>query len=126
LKFWELTSVCRNEPRLLERLADDPEWSTFLEWSRNINELVDRQDREKLDADVPGEAVLHVLEASRAKYHVSKGHVRVSRLGPDDRVLSSVEVVRLYGGSFLEDVNEYGLARIPDQGGVYGLPCSGP
>jgi hypothetical protein len=49
---------------------------------------------------------------------VSKGHVRVRRLGPDDRVLSSVEVVRLYGGSFLEDVNEYGLARIPDQGGV--------
>jgi hypothetical protein len=66
LKFWELTSVCRNEPHLLERLADNPEWSIFLEWNRSINELVDRQDREKLDAEVPHEAVLHVLEASRA------------------------------------------------------------
>jgi hypothetical protein len=116
LKFWELTSVCRTEPHLLERLADNPEWSIFLEWSRSINALVDRQDREKLDAEVPDEAVLHVLEASCAKYHVSKGHVRVRRLGPDDQMLSSVEVVRLYGGSFLEEVNEYGLARIPDQG----------
>jgi len=118
VKFWELTSVCRTEPHLLQRLADNPEWSTFLEWSRDINELLRRQDREKLDAEVPDEAVLHVLEASRAKYHVSKGHVRVGRLGPDDRVLSSVEVVRLYGGSFLEEVNEYGLARIPDHGGA--------
>jgi hypothetical protein len=113
----QLISVCRTEPHLLERLADNPEWSIFLEWNRSVKELVRRQDREKLDAQVPDEAVLHVLEASRAKYHVSKGYVRVRRLGPDDQVLSSVEVVRMYGSSFLEDVNEYGLARIPDQGG---------
>jgi hypothetical protein len=118
LKFWELVSVCPDEPRILERLADNPEWSIFLEWYRCFKELVRRQDREKLDAHVPDEAVLHVLKASRARYHVSQGHVRVRRLGPDDQVLSSVEVVRLYGGSFLEDVNEYGLARIPDQGGA--------
>ena len=118
MKFWELVSVCRNEPYILERLADNPQWSIFLEWNRSFQEFVRRQDRAKLDAEVPDGAVLHVLEASRAKYHVSKGHVRVRRLGPDDRVLSSVEVVRLYGGSFLEDVNEYGLARIPDHGGA--------
>jgi hypothetical protein len=118
LKFWELVSVCRNEPHILERIADDPRWSIFLEWYRSFNELVRLQDRAKLDAEVPDEAVLHVLEASRAKYYLSKGHVRVSRLGLDDQVLSSVEVVRLYGGSYLEDVNEYGLARIPDQGGA--------
>ena len=113
MKFWELVSVCRTEPELLDRLAAKPDWAGYLQWYRDFDRLVQQQDRAKLDAELPADAVLQVLSGSRTNYYQSEGFVRAKQHGPDDRVLSAVDVVTLYGGSFLEDVSEAGLAPVP-------------
>jgi hypothetical protein len=115
MTFCELVSACRTQPHLMERLADRPEWSVFLQWYRVFDRLVREQDRERLDARVPDAACVHVLTASRTEYYLSGGYVRIRRVSPSDRALSAVEVFTSYGGGFLEDVNEYGLARVPDE-----------
>jgi hypothetical protein len=112
VKFWELVSVCRGEPQLLERLADKPEWTVYLEWYRNEDKIVDMQDRSKLDAEMPDEACLHVLSASKTRYYLSGGYLRSRRFSPSDTVLSAVDAFKAYGGRSLEDAQEYGSVKI--------------
>src|SRR5688572_10813579 len=114
MRFWELASVCRAEPHLMERLADRPEWAVYLGWYRNWTRLVEDQDRAKLDAEIPDDACVHVLSASRVEYFRSATHVRARRHHPTDRRITAVDIVHRYGGGFLEDVCEAGLAPIPD------------
>jgi hypothetical protein len=99
----------------MERLAADAGWVKFLDWYRSFDTLVNQQDRVKLDAEVPEEACAYVLSESRARYYLSNGYVRVRPAGPSDQVLTAVDVLRSYGGGFLEQVIEAGLARIPDE-----------
>jgi hypothetical protein len=113
VKFWELNSVCRAEPKLLERLADKPAWAVYLASSRNYDQIVKVQDRSKLDAELPDDACLHVLSASQTKYYLSGGYLRFRRFSPSDRVLSAVDAFKLYGGRSLEDAQEYGLVQVP-------------
>jgi hypothetical protein len=113
MKFWELNSVCRAEPQLMERLADKPEWAAYLDWYRHMDEIVDEQDRGKLDAEVPDDACLHVLSASQTPYFLSGGYLRSQRFTPSDRVLSAADAFKLYGGGSLEDAREYGLVEVP-------------
>src|SRR5215510_6307193 len=102
MKLWELVSVCRTEPELMERLADKAEWAVYLAWYRDINQIVDEQDRGKLDAEMPDDACLHVLKASQVNYFLSGGYLRSQRFTGSDRVLSAAEVFKLYGGRSLE------------------------
>jgi hypothetical protein len=112
VKFWELVSVCRAEPQLLERLADKPEWTVYLQWYRDEDQIVKVQDRSKLDAEVPDDACVHVLSASQTKYYLSGGYLRFRRFSPSDVVLSAVDAFKAYGGRPLEDAQEYGSVKI--------------
>ena len=113
MKFWELVSHCRDEPALLNRLADDPAWAAFLAWNQTFDQLVARQDRAKLDFELPDDACRHVLSNSGLRYEVSDGYVRTWHSRSAGEEISALEVFDRYGGSFLEDVNEYGLKEIP-------------
>lgn len=113
MKLWELVSACRTEPELLQRLSANPAWSRYLAAVNDFDRLVDAQDRSTLDAEVPDDACLQVLSGSRAVYFLADGFVRTTKRSPDDQQLSAAEVFSRYGGSFLEDVNESGLAAVP-------------
>jgi hypothetical protein len=115
MKFWELVSVCRSKPHLLDRLADRPDWSDYLDWYHDFDRLVRIQDRTKLNAEVPEEACVHVLTALHMPYYEADGHIRLRRHNRTDRVVTAVDIYRRFGGAYLEDVNEYGLAHIPRQ-----------
>ena len=112
MKFWELVSVCRAEPQLLQRLSASPAWADYLAWSADFDRLVQTQDRSKLDTQLPDEACRHVLAGSTATYYLSGGYLRVARRDPSDQTMSSVDVFDRYGGSALEDVNEAGLTQV--------------
>lgn len=77
MKFWELISVCRAEPKLLERLADKPEWTVYLDWYRNEDQIVEVQDRSKLDAEMPDDACLARSMPPRPKIRRPLGAVLV-------------------------------------------------
>lgn len=113
MRFWELVSACRDEPQLLQRLSANPAWAQYLAWYGDFATLVRTQDRAKLDAEVPDEACLHVLGGSSATYYLSGGYVRTRRAEASDAQLTAAEVFTRFGGGFLEEVNEAGLAHVP-------------
>jgi hypothetical protein len=113
MKFWELISYCRSEPALLDLVADNPEWAEFARWIQDRDRLVEQQDREKLDVELPDDLCRHVLSQSSAAYKISEGWVRSSGSSVPGDPISALEVFNRYGGSFLEEVNEYGSCRIP-------------
>jgi hypothetical protein len=113
MKFWELVSVCRSKPHLLERLADRPDWAQYLDWYHDFNRLVRTRDRTKLDAEIPEDACVHVLTELRMPYYEADTHIRLRRHNHTDKVRTAVDIYRRFGGTCLEDVNEFGLARIP-------------
>jgi hypothetical protein len=110
VKFWELASVCREEPQLMQLLGDRTEWTTYLDWFRDFDRIVSLQDRRKLNAEIPDEACLHVLRGSRLEFFLSDGYVRLRSMDPDAERLAASDVFLRFGGSFLEEVCESGLA----------------
>jgi hypothetical protein len=114
MRLWELTSVCRDERHLLERLGDRPEWTELLRWALDSDRLVAVEDREKLDRELPDEACRHVLRESQHRYYLSEGYVRIRPWGSVEAVLSAVDVLDRYGGHVLEDVHEYGLVKVQE------------
>jgi hypothetical protein len=113
MKFWELVSVTREEPELMDRLLDNPDWHGYHSWYTNYGQLVRRQDRQKLDSELPDDISRHILTASRAKYYLSDGFIRTRPHGSSNAVMSAAEIYERYGGSLLEDVQEAGLVAIP-------------
>jgi hypothetical protein len=110
MKFWELVSVCRSDKDILERMAEVPEGITFLNWYRDFGDLVRRQDRQKLDQELPDVVSRHVLEANNVRYRVERGLIIRARSEPPGE-FSAVEIFDRYGGSVLEEVQEYGSAE---------------
>ncbi|GAB4048458.1 SET domain-containing protein [Catellatospora paridis] len=109
MKLWELVSVCRSEPYIVDRLGDRAEWAVHLDWARRAAELT----RDQLDQELPDEACAHVLEASSLVLWLSDGYLRLRDSGTGGVSLPAAEVFRRYGGRILEDVCEYGLVQIP-------------
>jgi hypothetical protein len=112
MKFWELVSVCRSEPQVLQRLSENPAWADYLAWTADFDRLVDAQDRSKLDAVVPDDACRHVLAGSSKTYYLSDGYLRVTARDSADQILNSVDVFNTYGGGRLEEVQEAGLVKV--------------
>lgn len=113
MKFWELVSVCRwGEYHLMERLGGRQEWSAYLNWHRDFDQIVREQDREKLDFELPDEVCIHVLSGSKRRWYVSGGVLRDWEIGATERELTSVEAFKEYGGHALEDALEFGSFRV--------------
>jgi len=114
MKLWQLHSVCRNQPDLIEpRLRTEPHWLRWLEEFRSIDELLNSQNRSRLDAELPDDLVRLVLSELRLTYHLSDdGWLRSRAHSKRDKALSALRAFELYGGAVLEDVLEYGLAHV--------------
>jgi hypothetical protein len=111
MKFWELVSVCRDEPELVERLADSPDWADYADWWRRA--LIANQERDKLDHELPDDLCRHVLSGSKVRYRILHGHVRRAADDGEDQTYSAIEIFDRYGGGALEEVGEFGSWRIP-------------
>lgn len=101
-------SVCRDEPELVERLADSPEWAEYVGWWHNQHVLIANQDRDKLDHQLPDDLCRHVLIGSSTRYRILHGHVRRAANDTEGQTYSAIEIYDRYGGSVLEEVNEFG------------------
>lgn len=112
MKLWELISACRTAPEAIERASKRPEWRVYYEAYHGSGEMLANRDRRWLDTELPDAFCREVLGGVGLRYHIHKDHVRTAR-GPGK--LSAVEVFDLYGGSFLEDVNEKGSRAIWDR-----------
>ncbi|WP_295512708.1 hypothetical protein [uncultured Sulfitobacter sp.] len=111
MKFWELTSICRDEPDLLAKVLRGYSDQKYANWLDNMPNIVLQQQREKLDAVVPHELCEAALKPHKGKLYKNGPHVRKNRLNPSDTEVSYFEVFRLFGAQFLEEVLEKGSAK---------------
>lgn len=102
MKLWELDSVLGRNGVRVEELPQDPKWAEIRRWWGQVDQLVRAGNREILDRELDEEFVLAALAVSKDSYSLDGNILR--RGGP----LSAVEVARRFGGSILEEVQEFG------------------
>ena len=112
MKLWELVSVCRGRHReaLISALSSGP-WSSERDDVERFDELVESQDRERLDRMVPEALVEAVVARLDYQFSVVDSTLRIA--SADSReILSAAEVGKRYGYSIIEEVLERGSATI--------------
>ncbi|MCE9556973.1 MAG: hypothetical protein K8T91_26805 [Planctomycetes bacterium] len=113
MKFWELVSGFRSEPELLQRILADRNWGDFSVWYGEFREIVARQDRQKLDAEIPGELELAVASGSSQVFCLRSDDCLESASPKScGEILSALDVVKHFGGAMIEELNEYGSAHV--------------
>jgi hypothetical protein len=112
MKFWQLVSIFRSEPNILEQLLQDSKWLPYLRWFRDFKQYVDAQDRSVLDADIPTDLTESAMKLCSHRFRIQNGYLY---LCADQRVdaLSSTDVCDRYDAEVIEEVLEYGSFRIP-------------
>ena len=111
MKFWELTSICRDEPDVLAKVLHDYSDQKYANWFNDMPNIVSQQQREKLDAVVPSDLCEVALKSHKGKLYRNGPQVRANRLKPSDLEVSYFEVFRMFGAQFLEEVLEKGSAK---------------
>jgi hypothetical protein len=120
MKFWELVSSFREEPWAVLEVVSRPEWQEpYRRWLGAYNQLIDREDREVLDALVPEALSREVarLCSRRFAYSPLWGVVRESwpeggrNPGPLED-LSALEVHDRFGGWVIEEIGEFGSMSV--------------
>lgn len=122
MKFWEMVSAFRDQKTILERVLRSPRWQAdFWEKYQDFERLVERQDRQTLDAFVPIELSREIAaQCHELKFHFNpeKGvlHKLVSGRVPDDNhiVMTVLEVHEQFGGPIIEEVLEKGSANLEE------------
>src|SRR5262245_6288765 len=114
MKFWQLMSVARDQPNLVERLASSrDQWTGYAELARVFPALVKAQDRARLDSVVDDDFVAVVLGELQGHCYRAKDHwLRSWRMDASDEALSMAAVFQTYGGNVLEEVLERGSVLV--------------
>lgn len=116
MKFWEVVSGFREYPQVLLAVLSSAPWKDdYLDAYKQINQLINTQNREKLDSVVPLELTRQICAACPAKFYLqSDGWLSAHQ--PQDkndfRVLSALEVHTLFGPAVIEEANEKGTAKV--------------
>jgi hypothetical protein len=75
--------------------------------------LIDTQDREKLDFELPDAFVRAVLSEVAMPFYVDgEGCLRLGPFGGGNECLSAVEAFNRYGGKSIEEAKEKGVSRV--------------
>ncbi|MFC8013821.1 hypothetical protein [Streptomyces cinereoruber] len=111
MKLWELASVCRSHPACLPLVESErrEEWRDILDAWKNFQDIVSMQDRRVMDRELPDDLCRIALEGVAQRYLINGG---VLRAESGEKSISAVTIFDLYGGGILEEVAEYGSARV--------------
>lgn len=116
MKFWELISVFRSDKEVLINILNEPRWVTYLEWYENINDHLNTQNRQVLDAELPNTLCRRALALSKHKFYIQDNVLREFKdsliLNPPYELLDALEVFDRFGGASIEEVIEYGSKKI--------------
>lgn len=113
MKFWELSSIVRDDALLQSVAKQRPAWAELGKLYAQLGQLVQRQDRAVLDGAVSDDFVVAVLGSSPGKcWRSSDGWLRSFPASPGDEALTLVEAYRQYGGSMLESAFERGAVKV--------------
>ena len=111
MKFWELVSLFRDDRGQLQKVLQAHSDRKYADWLQDFAGIVSQQQREKLDAVVPKQLCEAVLSSHKGKLYKTGTKIRSYRMKSTDVEVSYLEVFRMFGGAFLEEVLEKGSAE---------------
>lgn len=118
MKFWELTSAFRSETDNLKSVLSKDRWTKFKSHYDNLNEIIQRQDRQILDEEIPFQLAKEVCELSELKfylYYKDIPHRLASyQQGKDTpfEEVSSLDILLRFGGSYIEETIERTMSDV--------------
>lgn len=114
MKLWQMDSILQGNRSLPATVAASNEaWHYLKSLFDEMHELRKKGNRDILDADLPSEFVIAVLnEVDQYCFLSSDGWLRSRRIDLNDKKLSFVECFKKYGGEILEDVGEKGAFQV--------------
>jgi hypothetical protein len=131
MKFWEVVSAFRDEPEILRAVFSSDKWrGDYLEAYLNLDKIIDRQDRQILDAPVPIELSREIAAQYPATYDLYpkhkdwlshepvcllSGHSPEKILEEERIELTALEVHDRFGGYAIEEVAEYGSCYVAEK-----------
>lgn len=114
MMFWQLVSVFRNAPSVLEQVLEEPEWADYLEWYKGFNGHVNSQNRTILDAILPEQLIVRALGRCDLRFQIQDGVLRQCHV-QSEASISAVDVCHRYGGEAIEEVLEKGSFQVPSR-----------
>jgi hypothetical protein len=132
MKFWELTSAFRTETENLKIVFSKDKWLKYKTQFDNINDILQRQDRQILDEDIPFQLAREVCELSRLKFYLNYTDrpLRLTSWKPNINKpieeVSSLDILLRFGGFYIEETlersySEVQLRQIADNVEVLGV-----
>jgi len=112
MKFWQLESICRwhGGSALVDALSD-PRWREFEAIHQNYTQLVESQNREKLDRSVPLELASAVFSKLSFRFVLNDKNLRLAPDG-DESGIPAINALRRFGGEAVEEVLEKGSVKV--------------
>ncbi len=131
MRFWEVVAAFRDRREILEAVFSSEKWrNDYLASFLTFDKIVDRQDRQILDAAVPVELSREIaarypgtydlyptLEHSLSQEPVSllKDHTPENAFEGECNELTALEVHDRFGGYAIEEVAEYGSCYVSEK-----------
>lgn len=126
MKFWELSSVCREEKDLFMKILNQEEWKKYYDHQLNLAHYLNSGDRSILDSEAPEKLCVEVFLKVKMKFRLTDyGILRVHKDNPhpdspnEGKELSALETYRLYGDFYMEEAREKGGVQLS-----FGIPES--
>jgi len=108
MKFWELNSICRDQPKLLAKTLSRSCWRSLEVIYNDFSTYVGDQERTILDMEVPENLCIEVLEQHPGQVFLFEGVLRSYRFAPAEEALTYLDTFLQFGGSALEEILEKG------------------
>jgi hypothetical protein len=131
MKFWEVVSAFRDEREILEAVFSSDKWrNDYLTTYLAFDKIVDRQDRQILDAPVPVELTREIAAQYPATYDLYptlkhplsqepvsllRSHTSEKAFEEENYELTALEVHDRFGGYAIEEVAEYGSCYVAEK-----------
>ncbi|WP_276501403.1 hypothetical protein [Terrimonas pollutisoli] len=118
MKFWELTSAFRSETDNLKSVLLKDSWTKFKSHYDNLNEIIQRQDRQILDEEIPFQLAKEVRELSKLKFYLyyknTPYRLTTWKQGTDEpfEEISSLDILLRFGGSYIEETLERSISDV--------------
>src|SRR6185369_13856082 len=107
MTFWQLVSIFRSNPLILEKLLQDSGWHLQLNWLRNLDHHVKSQNRQILDAVVTDDLAMSAMRLCQHRFRIQEGFLsQCTDNFASPGSLAAVDVYKRYGGAAIEEVLE--------------------
>src|SRR5690348_2909022 len=110
MKFWELTSAFREEPNIIVQVLKQDKWKKYFDQYKRLEEIVQTQQRDILDEELPFDLCYEVADKSNREYWLAFEAIPqvLYNYRPDiedlERLLPSEILVR-FGGDKIEEAH---------------------